>query len=127
MEELMNIYQMQKKWDHRAEKNDLRVGISRLKKVSGGEDIVTLSAEAINSYRKDNVVKIREQELIKLALRHVNDSSPEIEDIGNDREFIKAERLALMAELVIRVVPSGNTGNIYGRVTEFVTKQLTDR
>jgi len=127
MEEIMKIYQMNKSRNHRAERKVIQTGVSGLKKAAGGEDIVTLSAEAINSFSRDNFAKHREQELRELALMHINDFNPEFENLENDHEFVKGERLALLAELVIRVAPAGTGGNIYARVTEFVIEQLTNR
>ena len=123
----MNIYQIQKNRDRRAERYAESSEISGLKIAAGGEDIVTLTAEAINSFRRENTAKNREQGLIELALKHINDDSPVLEGIKNDPEFMMAERLALLAELAIRVAPSAKGGNVYGRITGFVIEQLIER
>jgi len=102
MEELMNIQQRDKNRYRRAERYVVPAEASGLKKAAGGEDIVILTDEAINCFKRDNSAKNREEELRKLALRHINDYSPELENPGDDPEFMKAEKLVLPAEPVTR-------------------------
>lgn len=123
----MKLYRLNRNSGQSAERHISSAESSALKKAAGGEDIVILTAEAISSFKRENSAKNREQELVNLALRHINDRRPELEDPEDDMEFKRAERLALLAELVIRVAPSGKSRNIYGRVTDFVIEQLTDR
>ncbi len=123
----MKIYQINKNSIRRAERKVMFAEISGLKKAAGGEDMVILTDEAVSSYRRDKFARNRELELRQLALLHVNDQSPELENLEDDTEFIEAERLALLAELVIRITPCGESRNIYGRVSDFVIEQLTDR
>ncbi len=121
----MKIYQMHKNRDHRAERQIIPSAVSRLKTAAGGEDIVILTDEALNSFKRENSAKNREQELVKLALQHINDHNPELENPEDDSEFMMAEKLVLLAELVIRVALPGKVNNVYGRITDFVVEQLT--
>jgi len=123
----MKIYEISKSRNRRVEIHSMPAEVSALKKAAGGEDMVILTAEAINSFQRDNFTKTREMELAKLALRHINDYRPELENLENDTEFIKAEKLALLAELVIRITTCAQSRNIHGRVSDFVVQQLTDR
>ena len=105
----MNIYKLQTNPDRRRERKVIPVKTSALKKAAGGEDIVILSDEAMERFREESSVKDREDYLVKLALQHINDYSPELEHPADDPEFRKAEKLALLAELVIRTaIPAGN-------------------
>ncbi len=122
----MKIYSITRNSDRRAERRIIPAGLSGLKKAAGGEDILILTDEAMNSFRRDILDKNREQELKELAFRHINDYNPEIANPENDPEFVKAEKLVLLAELVIRVAPSTKGANIYERITDFVVEQLTD-
>ncbi len=120
----MKIYQINKNRNRRTERQVMLSEISGLQKAAGGEDMVILTDEAVSSYQRDKFAKNRELELVHLAMGHINDESPVLEGIENDMEFIKAEKLALLAELVIRVAPCGISRNIYGRVSDFVIEQL---
>ena len=122
----MNIYQINNNKNRRAESRYVPSGVSVLKTAAGGEDMVILTSEARNSFQRDSYTKNRELELRKLALEHINDCSPIIDALESDAEFITAEKLALLAELVIRVAPSGESRNIYSRVTDFVIEQMTE-
>ena len=122
----MNIYKLQTNPDRRRERKVIPVKTSALKKAAGGEDIVILSDEAIERFREESSVKDREEYLVKLALQHINDYSPEFEHPADDPEFRKAEKLALLAELVIRTaLPAGNRIS-YEKAADFVTEQLAE-
>ena len=120
----MKIYQIQKNMNRRAERYAESAGLSGLKIAAGGEDIVTITDEAINSFRRDKTAKNREQDLIKLALLHINDHSTLIDGLQYDHEFAAAEKLVNLSELVIRVTHSVKENDIYGWVTGFVIEQL---
>ncbi len=120
----MKIYRMQKNSRRAAERMVLPVNVSGLKKAAGGEDIVILTDEAVKSFKRGKELKNRDNELRKLALDHVNDINPEFENLENDSEFARAEKLSLLAELVIRIVPSVKGGNIYEKAADFVVEQL---
>ncbi len=100
----MKLYRIQSSLDRRAERNASQVKAAGLKKASGGEDLVILTAEALNSFNRDKEIRNREEELRRLALRHVNDLSPELAGLEHDAEFMKAERCALMHELEMRII-----------------------
>lgn len=120
----MNIYKLQKNLDRKGERKIIPVKTSALKRAAGGEDIVTLSEEAMERFRRDSSVKDREEYLKELALQHINDYNPELENPGSDPEFRKAEKLVLLAELVIRTaIPSENRIS-YEKVADFVAEQL---
>ncbi len=121
----MNIYKLQKETGRKTERKVLSTKVSALKRAAGGEDIVTLSDEAIEKFRRDSSAKNREEYLRDLALQHINDYSPELENPEDDPEFVKAEKLSLLAELVIRVAIPGKSSRIYGSVTDFVVEQLS--
>ncbi|HOP63279.1 MAG TPA: hypothetical protein PK358_10630 [Spirochaetota bacterium] len=123
----MKIYSISKKRERKAQRDIMPAAVSGLKRAAGGEDILILTDEAINSFKKENSAKNRERELRELALAHINDYSPDLEGLENDPEFMKAEKLVHLAELVIRVSPSVKRGNVYGRITDFVVEQLTVR
>jgi len=123
----MNIYQIQKNRDRRAERDAISAKLSGFRKAAGGEDIVTLTDEALSSFRRENDAKNREEELKNLARMHINDHSPLVEELKDDTEFMMAERLVLLSELIIRVAPSVKESNIYDRITGFVIEQLADR
>jgi len=126
MEDIMNIYKLQTNPDRRRERKVIPVKTSALKKAAGGEDIVILSDEAIERFREESSVKDREEYLVKLALQHINDYSPELEHPADDPEFRKAEKLALLAELVIRTaIPAGNRIS-YEKAADFVAEQLAE-
>ena len=122
----MNIYKLQKNLDRKGERKIIPVKTSALKRAAGGEDIVTLSEEAMERFRRESFVKDREGYLKELALQHINDYNPELENPGSDPEFRKAEKLALLAELVIRVAPSVKGNSIYRRITDFVVDQMEE-
>jgi hypothetical protein len=114
MEEFMKIYYIEKSMDQGLQKTVSAGQVSGLKKAAGGEDMVILTPEALNSYRRENDARLREEELVRLALMHIDDRNTVLDELENDAEFIKAERRMLMAELVMRVAPSGRrrmTGN----------------
>lgn len=123
----MNIYKLQRNPGRNGERKVIPVKSSALKRAAGGEDIVTLSDEAMKRFRRESSVKDREEYLVKLALQHINDYSLELENPADDPEFSKAERLALLAELVIRVAPSVKGNSIYRRITDFVIEQLAEK
>ncbi len=102
----MKIYHIQNRIIRRAERDAMLNNVSLLGRVAGGEDMVSLSAEARNSFMRDNVVRPGQDELKMLALRHINDSSPVLEDLENDREFKDAEKQALSNELALRIIHS---------------------
>lgn len=120
----MNIYHINKKWNSQTERYAIPEKASGLKIAAGGEDIVSITDEALNSFKREHYARTRQQELVKLALEHVNDSSPMLDDIKNDAEFMKAEKLALLGELVVRVAFTGERDRVYERVTDFVADQL---
>jgi len=124
MEDTMKIYRMENNRQRRAERRSLPIRCAGLKRAAGAEDMVSLTREAIELFSSNNVAKIREQELKHLALRHINDRNPELENLESDPEFVRAEKLALLAELVIRVAPSVPGNKIYDRVSDFVVDQL---
>lgn len=120
----MNIYKLQTNLSRKGERKVIPVKASALKRAAGGEDIVTLSDEAMERFRRESSVKDREEYLVKLALQHINDYGPELKNLENDHEFMKAEKLALIAELVIRTaIPAGNRIS-YEKVSDFVADQL---
>jgi len=124
MEDIMNIYKLQTNLGRKGERKVIPVKASTLKRAAGGEDIVTLSDEAMERFRRESSVKDREEYLVKLALQHINDYSPELENLENDHEFMKAEKLSLLAELVIRTsIPSGSRIS-YEKGADFVADQL---
>lgn len=120
----MNIYKLQKSIGRRTERKVISTKTSVLKTAAGGEDIITLSDEAMERFRRESSAKNREEYLRELALQHINDYSPELENPENDQEFMKAEKLALLAELVIRTAINAKDRNIYERVTDFVIEQM---
>lgn len=115
----MKVYRLEKGITKRTEK-------TWLKRAAGGEDIVTLSDEALKRFKNGNRGASRVTDPVKLALEHINDASPVLDELANDAEFIAAERLALLAELCIRVAPSSNGKKIYERVSLFVAEQLSE-
>jgi hypothetical protein len=124
MEDIMNIYKLQRNPGRNGERKVIPVKSSALKRAAGGEDIVTLSDEAMERFRRESSVKDREEYLVKLALQHINDYSPELENPADDPEFSKAERLSLLAELVIRTsIPAGNRIS-YEKVADFVAEEI---
>ncbi len=72
----MNIYKLQRNPGRNGERKVIPVKSSALKRAAGGEDIVTLSDEAMERFRRESSVKDREEYLVKLALQHKKDSSP---------------------------------------------------
>lgn len=123
----MNIYKLQKSIGRRTERKVISTKTSVLKTAAGGEDIITLSDEAMERFRRESSAKNREEYLRELALQHINDYSPELENPENDQEFMKAEKLALLAELVIRTAINAKDRNIYERVTDFVIEQMAEQ
>jgi len=120
----MNIYKLQKNLDRKGERKVIPVKTSALKRAAGGEDMVTLSDEAMERFRRESSVKDREEYLVKLALQHINDYNPELENPCSDPEFSKAEKLTLLAELVIRTaIPAGSKIS-YEKGVDFVTEQI---
>jgi len=120
----MNIYKLQRNPGRNGERKVIPVKSSALKRAAGGEDIVTLSDEAMERFRRESSVKDREEYLVKLALQHINDYSPELENPADDPEFSKAERLSLLTELVIRTsIPAGNRIS-YEKVADFVAEEI---
>lgn len=108
----MKIYYIEKCMDQKLQKAASAARTSGLKLAAGGEDIITLSIDAVSSFNRDNVFN----ELKKLALRHIDDFNPELDGLRDDPEFMAAERGQLMAELVMRIAPSGKrrmTGNSF--------------
>lgn len=120
----MNIYKLQTNLGRKGERKVIPVKASALKRAAGGEDIVTLSDEAMERFRRESSVKDREEYLVKLALQHINDYNPELENPGSDPEFSNAEKLSLLTELVIRTaIPAGNRIS-YEKGADFVAEQL---
>lgn len=100
----MKIYSIQSRIIRRAERDAMLNRVSLLGKAAGGEDMVSLSAEARNSFMRENEIKTGRDELEMLALRHINDSSPLLEGLEKDREFKEAEKQALSNELAMRIM-----------------------
>lgn len=123
----MKIYRMENRIKDRVKKENARTHHSALKMAAGGEDMFTISNEAIECYKKSSVTKLLKHDLKKLALSHIDDHSPWLDTLNREPEFVQAEKLARIAELVIRIAPSGTRDKIYRRVTNFVVEQLTGR
>ena len=124
----MKLYKINKNSNHRkAERDIVPAGVSGLKIAAGGEDLIILSEEAIKRFKKESSAKNREQELVKLALQHINDHNPEFDDPGNDPEFRRAEKLFLLAELAVRIACPVKSRNIYEKVTDFVVEQMKEQ
>ena len=121
----MNIYKLQKNLDRKGERKIIPVKTSALKRAAGGEDIVILSEEAMERFRRDSSAKDREEYLKELALQHINDYNPEFENPWSYQEFRKAEKLALLAELVIRTAIPAESRISYEKGADFVADQLT--
>ncbi len=121
----MNIYQLTNNTRNRIKLQGRPVKLSGLKKAAGGEDMVHLTQEARERFTRNNVVKLQEQEMKNLALKHINDSSLLLENPGSDPEFSRAEKLVLMAELVARVIPSPGSARMYEKIGDFVVEQIS--
>ncbi len=120
----MKIYNMQNERNRRNKAKIVTRDIPLLLKAAGSEDKVMLSVEAMERFRVDDTLKNTERFLFQLALDHINDPAPSLEEHCFDQEFLKAEKLSKIAELVIRVVPSVSNKNIYSKMTGFVIGQL---
>ena len=123
----MKIYQLANNNRKKTRIHELRRALSVAKKAAGAEDLVLLTREARESFNRDNVVKLNEQELKKLALKHINDYYPGMEEFDTDPEFIRAEKMTRIAELVVRIIPTGRHQDIHNRISEFVVKQLIEK
>ena len=123
----MKIYRMENRIRGKAERKKIRTELSDLAMAAGGEDLLTLSREAVDCYTKNRIIKLQEERLKKLALRHINDQSPLLDGLNREPEFVQAEKLARIAELAIRTAPSGIHNNIYGRVAGFVMNHLKEK
>ncbi|HOO71773.1 MAG TPA: hypothetical protein PK926_08415 [Spirochaetota bacterium] len=122
----MKIYQLANNNRKRTSIHGLRRGLSVAKKAAGAEDLILLTREARESFNRDNVVKLKEQELKNLALKHINDYYPGMEKYDTDPEFIRAEKMTRLAELVVRIIPTGRHRDIHNRISEFVVNQLVE-
>ena len=101
----MKIYRMENSIRGKAEWQRTRTNLSKLKMAAGGEDMVFISNEAMDCYTKNRVINLQEHELKKLALKHIDDHSPWLDTLNKEPEFVQAETLARIAELVIRTAP----------------------
>jgi len=120
----MKIYNMQNARASRKKTEVLPQSIPVLKKVAGIEDKVILSIEAKERFKLENDSIANVRRLTELALKHVDDVSKLFEDIESDAEFLKAEKMLRISELVIRVAPSVSNKKIYSRMSEFVINEL---
>ena len=102
----MRIYHIEQCRDRRAERDALSAQITELKIAAGAEDMSTLPAEAMKSFRKDGLIRNSNDRLKELALRHINDLNPDFENMVNDPEFIRAERFVRLEELAICLAPA---------------------
>ncbi len=123
----MKIYQIQEHLKNRSERTFLHGEVSGLKRAAGGEDIVTLTEEAISSFRNEQLAKKREQYLINLAKMRIDDLKPGFEYELIDRELLAGEKIVLMAELVMRVAPSVKAEKVYDRITDLVIDQIAEQ
>lgn len=120
----MKIYNMQNERNRRNKANLVSHNIPVLLKAAGSEDKVMLSAEAMERFKVEDSSKNSERLLFQLAMEHINDSNQLTGDLCFDPEFVKAEKLSKIAELVIRVSPSVSNKNIYSKMSSFVIEQL---
>lgn len=100
----MKIYRIENRMIRRAERDAMLHRVSMLDKAAGGEDMISLSAEAGDSFNREHVVRLERDELRMLALKHVNDRSSVLDDLESDREFKDAEKQALSNELAMRIM-----------------------
>lgn len=101
----------------KAEKKELYEEFARLGKAAGCENLCRFTIEDIYD-RTDH------DDPWKLALMHINDASTVLESIPHDPDFIKAERLSLMAELTVRIVQTSCGKRIYKRAADSVIEKL---
>ena len=91
--------------------------ITGLRKAAGCENLCRLTIENFS-------VKTEDEKLRELALMHINDLNPELENIAEDPDAIEAGRLSLMAELAVRVIRVSVRKKIYENAADFVIEQL---
>ena len=119
----MRIYHIEQCRDRRAERDALSAQMTELKIAAGAEDMSTLPAEAMKSFRIEGLMRNSNNYLKELALRHINDLNPDFENMVNDPEFIRAEKLFRLEELAIRVAPAVQGRNIREITAAFVSDQ----
>ncbi|NLV67310.1 MAG: hypothetical protein GXY14_06510 [Spirochaetes bacterium] len=89
----MKIYHISS--DCEAENRNIYAEFSGLKKAAGCECLARFTIDEKTEYDR----------LKELALLHINDPGPVLENIMEDHDFLKAEKYMLINELVVRVLP----------------------
>ena len=112
----MKIYHISNS-GQKAEKKELYEEFARLGKAAGCENLCRFTIEEICD-------KTDHDDPWKLAFMHIDDSSPVLESIADDPDFIKAERLSLMAELSVRILHTSGGIRIYRRAADSVIEKL---
>ncbi len=112
----MKIYQISNS-GQKTEKKELYAEFAGLSKAAGCENLCRFTIDEFS-------VRTEYEKLNELALMHINDASPVLENISNDNDFIKASRLALMTELYVRVLPVQGIRKIYERAADSAIEKL---